>query len=259
MVMAQRVGVVASEVDSAATKVIRDYQSQQSKIAEKFPTVDSAAQIALMEQYNKLSQKCNSEVFAIYAKHIAAGEYYRQMVFNLRTMVDRAALVSAFKKIKGKDKTESPYAVSIKKFIDSKQIIVGGSCVDFTATTHRGDELTLGEIVVDKNVLLIFGPAQMDDNAMALLKMLYSKADYSMMEVIAFSLTATNLDELKEEVKLGNGLWVNVSDFKGEHSDVNIAYNIVSVPTFVFINKGGAINFISQGISQDVFAAFAKE
>lgn len=255
---AQKGGVVAAEVDSAATRTIRAYAEKLNALVDKYPTVDSIEQIALTTQYDALTLKCNGEVFGIYAKHIAQGEYYRQVVFGLRNMMGKDVVAAAYKKIKGKDKTESPYALSIKKFIDTPQVVAGGSYLDFDAVTLAGEPFRMSEIVEMKDVLLIISPIDMDETTLALLKLLYQKADYTKMEVVAFSITAGNGEQLRSEVEAGNAAWLNVSDYKGDHSPINIGYELPTLPAFVFIGKGGVVKFISLGASQDVFSAFAQ-
>lgn len=257
--VAQKKGVSAAEVDSVATKIYMDYEGKLNSIIEKFAEADSVTQVALAAEYTDLSKLCNVEVFKIYASHANDGEYYIEMMYRLRAGVEKEVLSAAYGKIKGKIRTESPYATSLKKHLDMEQATAGGTAFDFSATMTSGEEFKLSEFLELKDVLLIFGPQSIDQSTMAILGMLYGKSDLGKMEVVGVSTTASDLESLRAEVAdNGNASWTNVSDFKGDHSDAKIAYGVQALPVFVLVRGGGTVEFVSVGASQPVFAAFAK-
>lgn len=258
--VAQTKGVSAADVDSVATKVYMDYEGKLNSIVEQFAKVDSASQVALAAEYTDLSKRCNVGVFKIYASHANDGEYYIEMMYRLRSGVDKGLLSAAYGKIKGKIRAESPYAASLKKHLDMEQVVAGGTAFDFSATMTSGEEFKLSEFLGLKDVLLIFGPQWIDQSTMAILSMLYGKSDLGKMEVVGVSVTATDLESLRAEVAdNGNASWTNVSDFKGDHSDAKIAYGVQALPVFVLVRMGGTVEFVSVGAAQQVFAAFAKQ
>lgn len=144
---------------------------------------------------------------------------------------------------------ESPYGADIKRFLELGRIEVGDRYFDFEAEYPDGARFTLSDIVDKKDVLLILdGLYCMGDEGVNFLKGIYAGIDHEKIEFVSVSLS-DDREEWMNDVEHFGLEWIFVSDLKGEHSDIALAYAVRATPTCAYIQKGGEVEIICSGLS----------
>lgn len=255
---AQKKALSNVEIDSMSTVIYTSYEPQRELLSAKFEQADSATQVDIMTQWDANEDKCYAELLRFYGASAQQSPYAIEMLYRLRTSVDKNTLKEVFSKIKPKVRSANHYAQLVQKHLDTDQVTLGGQYADFTATTYAGEPFTLSELVSMKDVLLIFGGLGcMGEESLQLVKLFYAKVDISKLEVVSVFMN-TSMDEFKaEHDQYGIG-WLGVCDTLGDDSPAKNAYGIQATPTCVYINKGGQVSLITVGVTDQVLQKLEK-
>ncbi len=141
---------------------------------------------------------------------------------------------------------------------------LGETIEDFTVTTYDGKEITLSEVLKEKDMVLIniwaswCGPCRMEFPYMEQAYQQY-KDD---IEIIAVSTEETDTNEALKDFAESLGLTFPIAR---DTADLANRFNAVSIPTSVVVDRNGVICYIEAGAMTDVspfrqlFDAFVGE
>lgn len=253
---AQKRGAVSSvsDLDSLVTLKYSSYDTKRDELIKKHEaSTDSAERVKLIREYNAIDTKCMLDIFNLYAKYSKI-EGVVSRLYALRTSVDKAQLEKVLNKI-SKDVSQSdPYVASIRAHIDSRQIAQGDTVGDFRAKMARGADFRFSEFTGEKDVLLIFGGLDcMGKDMYTILQIMYRKVDLTKLEIVSV-FPEEDKAAFEAEVRAKNVPWVSICDFRGDHSPLKIAFGVQATPTCFYIGKGGRVEAISIGVSDDILA-----
>lgn len=163
-------------------------------------------------------------------------------LYYLRNNIDKVVLRNTLDKLSPENQSNK-YAKSLDLFINTQQRGKGDQFLDFKAQTMTGKEITLSEILKEKDVLLIIeGLSCIGNSGRQKIIDTYKDIDPNKAEIISF-LTAENENQFQEEVNKYNVTWTAVSDFKDILSEVWLGYVTKGTPTCVYINSSGEVLF----------------
>lgn len=253
---AQKRGAVSSvsDLDSLAGLKYSSYDGKRDELIKKHEaSTDSAERVKLIREYNAIDAKCTLDIFNLYARY-GKVEGAISRLYALRTSVDKSQLEKVLNKI-SKDVSQSdPYVASIRAHIDSRQISLGDTVGNFRAKMARGADFRFSEFTGEKDVLLIFGGLDcMGKDMYTILQVMYRKVDLTKLEIVSIFPEEDKV-AFEAEVLAKNVPWVSICDFRGDHSPLKIAFGVQATPTCFYIGKGGRVEAISVGISDDILA-----
>ncbi|MEG0467705.1 MAG: hypothetical protein RR485_06080 [Mucinivorans sp.] len=247
------------DVDSLITVRYRSYDTRREALNKEYQaTSDSLEKIRILQDYNKIDQKCVGEVVDIYGKYSSVAGVVERL-YALRTSVAKDQLSKIMQRIPQRIKESDPYVSSLKRHLDFNQVTVGDTVSEFKAKTARGDDFRFGELVAEKDILLVFG--DWNDSSIdtkRLLDLMYRKIDLSKLEIVnVFS--QMSKDDFIATVQKSEIGWLAVCDFRGDHSPLKIAFGVQSTPMCFYIKKGGEVQAISIGISGDILMLVSEQ
>ncbi len=252
--VAQRKGEISklTDVDSLVVIKYNTFNPQLDELANRFSqATDENQKNKIEEQYNATQAKLDAEVVAIYTKY-ANIDGVAQRLFLLRAMFDKKQLQKIYSKLPAHIKESDPYAKSIIKYIESYQVGVGDEIGDFRATTSKKYQFSYNEFKNEKDVLLIFGSMNSFElNTRVALMLAYKNVDVSKLEFISVYNASSFEDFAKMSDKDGVE-WLAISDLKGDHSSLNMSFNVYAEPTFIYISKGGYVEAISHYLNDTI-------
>lgn len=247
---AQKTGNITSstDVDSLILETYNGYAAQLTEMGEQYQKLTNEKQKAkLSAKYQKLTETCDQELISIYKKYINV-EGVIQRVFSIRKSIAKSELQGIYNDISPMLLTQDPFAASLKSYIDGYQISVGDTIGNFKATTSSGYDFNYSEFRNEKDLLLIFGDFEsMANDVKAMLSFLYLSVDISKLEFVSY-MNATDNKALYD-MAVGNQVqWLVISDFRGDHSPLKLAFDVAIEPSMVYISKGGAIDLMVEGM-----------
>ncbi len=122
-----------------------------------------------------------------------------------------------------------------KKVESLKKFAVGQKAPDFSATSMKGEEVTLSEID-SEYTLLVFWATWCPHCTQLLPKLetLYLPDNKGKLEIVAVSLDES-LEELRNFLHEGDYNWINIADYKKWQGDVVQLYDIYATPTMFLL------------------------
>lgn len=252
--MAQKKHAILT-IEDVDSLVIAQYESHKTKFKQmekKFTTLKTDKQkLKLSEQYEKFQVKSNTDLLGIYAEYINI-EGATQRLFTSRMSIEKSELEKIYKKLPESTKQKDPYAKSLKTYIKGYQIAKGDTIGSFNAITARANQFAYSEFKNEKDILLIFGNLESSTIDMKLmLQVLYRKVDIAKLEFVSV-FNAKDPKDLTLRA-LNSGLnWLIISDFKGDHSPLSIAFGVYAEPMAFYISKGGCVESISLGLGDEI-------
>lgn len=240
-------------VDSLVAKKYQSYDPRREQINVRFEAeTDSTKKVKLLEEWNALDAKCTAEVVKIYEQNVKCDTRIVSRIYALRNVVDKKTLAKIYDKFADSLKQKEPYARSIKQHLDIRQVMVGDTVGDFNAKMLHDQPFRFGELSDLKDVLLVFGsPKSMGSEMNLLLQIMYRKINLSKLEIVNFYME-TDRASFEKAVRDANVSWLSITDFKGDHSSIKIAFGIQALPTCVYMGRGGAVEEISVGLTDSM-------
>lgn len=213
---------------------------------------DSAKRATIEKQYNDLQADCDAQILAIYTKNLKV-EGVTKRIFSLRTSIPKPQLEKLYKKLSADIKRDDAYAKSIRSHIDTHQVQLGDTLGDFKAITSAGHQFRYSEFKDEKDVLLIFGSLNsLPIEARVLLQVSYRDVDLSKLEIISIFTEETDKTQFQTLANQSGIEWLKISDLKGEHSPLKIAFGVETTPMCFYVSRGGAVEYISVGIDDTI-------
>lgn len=251
--------ITIAVVDSLVAQKYQSYESRREQINTRFEAeTDSVKRIKLLEEWNSLDAKCTADVIKIYEQNVKYDPMVVSRIYALRNLIDKKALGKIYDKFADSIKQQEPYARSIKLHLDTRQIMVGDTVGDFKAKMLRDQPFRFGELSDLKDVLLVFGsPKSMGAEMNLLLQIMYRKVNLSKLEIVNFYME-TDPVSFEKAVRDANVNWLSITDYKGDHSPIKIAFGIQALPTCVYIGRGGAVEEISVGLTDSMMKRIEK-
>lgn len=203
--------------------------------------------IPMMRQVGVDMAKSTYELLKGYAAEPWSAEEFCAIMFDLGK--EGAA---EFYAMLPDESARSEYGRDIKRYLELETVKKGGMYFDFEARTPDGATLRLSDIMADRDVLLILdGHYCMGDEAIEFLKECYAGIDRRDLEFVSVALTDSETDWLGEVDHFALP-WPFVSDMRGEHSDIGIAYAVRATPTFAYIRRGGEVEMMGEGLGSSL-------
>lgn len=257
---AQRSGTIRTlaDVDSLVTLKYNSYQPKREALVKQFEAQsDSLAKVKISKSYATMDNKCMSDIFEIYVKYMSLPSVVERL-YALRTSVAKDKLRKVYDKLPAAIKAADPYARSLKLHLDTRQVTLGDTVGDFRAKMVHDGDFRFGELSALKDVLLIFdGLDCMGPDMLLILQIMYRKVDLSKLEIVSV-FADTDKESFEQKVRDKNIGWLSVCDFKGDHSPLKIAFGVQATPTCVYISKGGCVEYVSVGVSDNILAQITK-
>lgn len=257
---AQKRGAIKtlSDVDSLVALKYNSYEAKRDALVKEFETEkDSLRRIKISSSYDDLERKCSDEIFGIYTKYVSVPRVTERF-YAFRTSVGKDKMRKVYDKLPSEVKASDPYARSLKTHLDTRQVGIGDTVGDFRAKLVRDGNFRFGELSELKDVLLIFGGLDcMGADMLTILKIMYRKVDLSKLEIVSV-FDHTDKNSFEQTVRDKGVNWLSICDFKGDHSPIKIAFAVQATPTCVYISKGGCVEQISIGVSDDILALITQ-
>lgn len=248
-----------AELDSQVVQKYNSFSPKLNAIIDEYNKMtDSTKRAAIEKQYNALQAECDAQMLGIYTKNLKVDGITKR-IFALRTSIPKDQLEKIYKKLSPDVKRDDQYAKSIRLHIDTHQIQIGDTLGDFKASTSEGHQFSYGEFKDEKDVLLIFGNLNsIPIDARILLQVSYRDVDLSKLEII--SVFTDDIDKAQFEATANQSgcEWLKISDLKGEHSPLKIAFGVEATPMCFYVSRGGAVEYISLGID-DIIIDLIKQ
>lgn len=253
--MAQkREPMTAGQLRDSLVSINTSYDERRGEIAGMLEVATDSALIAALDmQYQALEANCSAQMFNYCMGQMAKSPVAMEYLYMLRLNVSKDAVRGAVSAIKGKARNE-PYAIALKRYVESEQVKPDAKFIDFLATAADSSQVRLADILKEKNVILIFGDSTTVD--LPFLKRLYDQQGNSQTEIINFT-TAENVNELTLMAK--QVPWMVVSDFEGHVSKVRCDYNAEILPTTVYITKAGVVELWAIGVPDILITLFVQQ
>lgn len=247
--------LTVDQLNDSLVAIYNSYNDRRQELSDSYDAAeDSALMNAILYQWNVLEARCGNHMFAYCANLAPTNDNAIEMMYRLRQNVDKQLIETIYGTLKSKQQ-KLPYAIDLRSYLDTEQVVAGGKYVDFEATTSAGEPFSLRDLVAQKNVLLIFGDAEtITDDMLTWFQTIYARNGNSNLEVVRVS-SALSKEALDEQMKLNplNGM-LTVSDFLGDHSPARIAYDVQATPVCVAIAKGGDVDLWQVGLSENLLS-----
>lgn len=241
------------EVDSLVVERYNGYSPKLEAIIKAYQAeTDSVKRLKIEKKYTSLQAQCDAELLAIYTKNLATAGVTERL-YALRTSIDKDQLDKIYKRLSAETRREDPYAASIRAHIDTRQVSVGDTLGDFRAETSRGHTFSYSEFKNEKDVLLIFGSLpSLPLEARLMLQLAYRDVDLSQLEIISIFTDETSRAQFEANANYSGVEWLKLCDFRADHSPLKIGFGVQTTPTCFYISRGGAVEYISVGITDQI-------
>lgn len=168
-------------------------------------------------------------------------------ISKYRFSIPKDSLFDYYKKLDVNIK-KSEEGLSLKNFIETKTLNVGDFMSDFTVRDINNNPFCLSDY--SKRVILLTfwsstcAPCRKENKDD--LPQIIKKYKEKKLTLISFSLDRKK-QNWKRASKEDNISWLNISDLKGNNSQISMKYGVERLPTFFIINKKGLITHKIEG------------
>lgn len=264
-VFAQKIGgrggaLTLPDLDSQVVQKYRHYSPKLEAVIDAYKgELDTAKRVVLERQFNDLQKLCDADMLGVYTKNVKVTGV-AERIYSLRTSIPKDQLEKIYKKFSADVRRDDPYAKSIRLHLDMRQVELGDTLGNFQAITSDGLPFRYSEFKDEKDVLIIFGGLNsLPVEARMMLQINYRNVDLSKLELISVMTDITDKTKFEAEARSSGIEWLKLCDYRGDHSPLKIAFGVQATPMCFYVSRGGAVEYISVGITDVIIELMEQQ
>lgn len=203
--------------------------------------------MAVYEELHRVSLERNCEL----ALRYAATPSGLQRLYMVRLDLPKERLASVLDSLPAAMR-RSPYAESIRRHIEARQIAEGDRLLPFEAVTERGEAFDWKSLEGRRVLLLYGGLGCMGEWGRGYVASLSERLPAGEFVVVVYWPAATP-EELHEIREAFPGDYLLISDFRKDHSPMKILYGAQATPTCFLADSDGTVRVKSVGLNPGRF------